>query len=85
MSYPTWEMCPRRRLSLRQEKELGSIICKFAPILPIWTMRNRRYLTALGNKLILGSREARPEQEFEFFTVQRSAINAFALRRLHGI
>ena len=37
------------------------------------------YLANLGNKLILGSREAHPDQEFEFFTVQDPAINAFAL------
>ena len=37
------------------------------------------YLTNLGNRLILGSREAHPNQEFEFFAVQDPAINAFAL------
>src|SRR4051794_8471017 len=37
------------------------------------------YLTTLGNKLILGSREAHPDQDFEFFTVKDPTINAFAL------
>lgn len=37
------------------------------------------YLTDLGNRLILSSDEAHPEQEFEFFALQDSNLNAFAL------
>lgn len=37
------------------------------------------YLTHLGHRLISGSNEARPEQEFEFFALQDPALNAFAL------
>ncbi len=37
------------------------------------------YLTSLGNKLLAGSNEAHPDQEFEFFALQDPSINAFAL------
>ncbi|SER22229.1 Putative Zn-dependent protease, contains TPR repeats [Nitrosomonas sp. Nm51] len=37
------------------------------------------YLNSLGHKLIAGSSEARPGQSFEFFALQDSTINAFAL------
>lgn len=37
------------------------------------------YLTNLGNRLLLNSRETRPDQEFEFFAVKDPMINAFAL------
>ena len=59
-------------LSLRQEKELGLQIMSEIRADPAYLddAEIAGYLTTLGNKLILGSREARPEQEFEFFTVQ---------------
>jgi predicted Zn-dependent protease len=37
------------------------------------------YLTNLGNRLILNSNEAHPDQEFEFFALEDSNLNAFAL------
>ncbi|KIO49396.1 M48 family metalloprotease [Nitrosospira sp. NpAV] len=37
------------------------------------------YLTHLGTRLLLNSRETRPDQEFEFFAVKDPMINAFAL------
>ena len=37
------------------------------------------YLNGLGHKLISSSSEARPGQSFEFFALQDSTINAFAL------
>ncbi|MBA2484461.1 MAG: M48 family metalloprotease, partial [Nitrosomonas sp.] len=37
------------------------------------------YLNNLGYRLITNSREARPDQSFEFFALQDSTINAFAL------
>ncbi len=37
------------------------------------------YLNSLGHKLISSSSEARPGQSFEFFALQDSSINAFAL------
>ena len=37
------------------------------------------YLTNLGNKLIAGSSEARPDQTFEFFSLTDPSVNAFAL------
>lgn len=37
------------------------------------------YLTNLGTRLILNSNEAHPDQEFEFFALRDSTINAFAL------
>lgn len=37
------------------------------------------YLNGLGFKLISSSREAHPDQSFEFFALQDSSINAFAL------
>jgi predicted Zn-dependent protease len=68
-------------LSARQEKELGLQIMSEIRADPSYLddAEIAGYLTTLGNKLILGSREARPEQEFEFFTVKDPAINAFAL------
>ena len=68
-------------LSPRQEKDLGLQI--MAEIRAhkdyLDDAEITGYLTILGNKLILGSREARPDQDFEFFTVKDPAINAFAL------
>src|SRR5690242_11926790 len=68
-------------LSLRQEKELGLQIMSEIRADPAYLddPEIAGYLTTLGSKLILGSREARPEQEFEFFTVKDPTINAFAL------
>ncbi len=37
------------------------------------------YLNSLGFRLIANSREAHPDQSFEFFALQDSSINAFAL------
>ncbi|MEK7843620.1 MAG: M48 family metalloprotease [Pseudomonadota bacterium] len=37
------------------------------------------YLTNLGNRLLAGSNEDHPDQEFEFFALQDPSINAFAL------
>ena len=37
------------------------------------------YLTSLGNRLLAGSNEDHPDQEFEFFALQDPSINAFAL------
>jgi predicted Zn-dependent protease len=68
-------------LSPRQEKELGLQIMSEIRADPSYLddAEIAGYLTILGSKLILGSREARPDQEFEFFTVKDPAINAFAL------
>jgi predicted Zn-dependent protease len=68
-------------LSTRQERDLGLQI--MAEIRAdkdyLDDAEIAGYLTTLGNKLILGSREARPDQDFEFFAVRDPAINAFAL------
>ncbi|MCX7185507.1 MAG: M48 family metalloprotease [Nitrosospira sp.] len=37
------------------------------------------YLTNLGNRLLAGTNEDHPDQEFEFFALQDPSINAFAL------
>lgn len=37
------------------------------------------YLTNLGNRLLTGTNEDHPNQEFEFFALQDPSINAFAL------
>lgn len=37
------------------------------------------YLTSLGNRLLTGTNEDHPDQEFEFFALQDPSINAFAL------
>ncbi|SEK29457.1 M48 family metalloprotease [Nitrosovibrio tenuis] len=68
-------------ISPRQERELGLQIMSEIRADPSYLddAEIAGYLATLGNKLILGSREARPDQEFEFFTVKDSAINAFAL------
>jgi beta-barrel assembly-enhancing protease len=68
-------------ISPRQERELGLQIMSEIRADPSYLddPEIAGYLTNLGNKLILGSREARPDQEFEFFAVQDPAINAFAL------
>ena len=67
--------------SSHQEKELGLQIMSEIRADPSYLddPEIAGYLTTLGSKLILSSREARPEQEFEFFTVKDPTINAFAL------
>jgi predicted Zn-dependent protease len=71
----------RTTISLRQERELGLRIMSEIRADPSYLddAEVAGYLANLGNKLILGSREAHPDQEFEFFAVQDDAINAFAL------
>ncbi|HEU4853897.1 MAG TPA: M48 family metalloprotease [Nitrosospira sp.] len=71
----------RATISLRQERELGLRIMSEIRANPNYLddAEVAGYLTNLGNRLILGSREAHPDQEFEFFAVQDDAINAFAL------
>ena len=68
-------------ISPRQEKELGLQIMSEIRTDPSYLddAEIAGYLTRLGSKLILGSREAHPDQEFEFFTVKDPASNAFAL------
>jgi beta-barrel assembly-enhancing protease len=68
-------------ISLRQERELGLQIMSEIRADPSYLddAEIAGYLTNLGNRLILDSREAHPNQEFEFFAVQDPAINAFAL------
>ncbi len=68
-------------ISPRQERELGLQIMSEIRADPDYLddAEIAGYLTALGSKLILGSREAHPGQEFEFFTVKDPTINAFAL------
>ena len=71
----------RATISQHQERELGLQIMSEIRADPSYLddPEIAGYLTNLGNRLILGSREARPDQEFEFFAVQDPAINAFAL------
>ncbi|HEX8874944.1 MAG TPA: M48 family metalloprotease [Nitrosospira sp.] len=68
-------------ISPRQERELGLQIMSEIRADPDYLddAEIAGYLTSLGSKLILGSREAHPGQEFEFFTIKDPAINAFAL------
>ena len=68
-------------ISPRQERELGLQIMSEIRSHPSYLedAEISGYLANLGNRLILGSREAHPDQEFEFFAVQDPAINAFAL------
>ena len=71
----------RTTISPRQERELGLRIMSQIRADPSYLddAEVAGYLTSLGSKLILGSREAHPDQEFEFFAVQDASINAFAL------
>ena len=71
----------RATISPRQERQLGLQIMA--------EIRSDRsylddpeiaaYLTSLGNRLLAGSNEDHPDQEFEFFALQDPSINAFAL------
>lgn len=71
----------RATISPRQERELGLRIMSEIRSDPNYLddAEIAGYLANLGNRLILGSREAHPDQEFEFFAIQDPAINAFAL------
>ncbi|SCY16847.1 Putative Zn-dependent protease, contains TPR repeats [Nitrosospira sp. Nl5] len=68
-------------ISPRQERELGLQIMSEIRADPAYLddAEIAGYLTNLGNRLILSSDEAHPDQEFEFFALQDSTINAFAL------
>nr|WP_107761340.1 M48 family metalloprotease [Nitrosospira multiformis] len=68
-------------VSPREERELGLKIMSEIRSDPSYLNDAEidGYLTHLGSRLISGSREARPEQEFEFFALQDPALNAFAL------
>jgi predicted Zn-dependent protease len=71
----------RATISPHQERELGLRIMSEIRADPSYLddAEVAGYLANLGNKLILGSREAHPDQEFEFFAVKDDTINAFAL------
>jgi predicted Zn-dependent protease len=71
----------RATISPRQERELGLRIMSEIRADPSYLddAEVAGYLANLGSRLILGSREAHPDQEFEFFAVRDDAINAFAL------
>ncbi|MBA4141458.1 MAG: M48 family metallopeptidase [Nitrosospira sp.] len=68
-------------ISPRQERELGLKIMSEirADRSYLDDAEIAGYLTNLGNRLILSSNEAHPDQEFEFFALQDPAVNAFAL------
>jgi predicted Zn-dependent protease len=68
-------------ISPRQERELGLKIMSEirADRSYMDDAEVAGYLSNLGNKLILGSNEAHPDQEFEFFALHDPTINAFAL------
>ena len=68
-------------ISPRQERELGLKIMSEirADHSYMDDAEVAGYLSNLGNKLILGSNEAHPDQEFEFFALHDPTINAFAL------
>ncbi len=68
-------------ISPRQERELGLKIMSEirADRSYMDDAEIAGYLSNLGSKLILGSSEAHPDQEFEFFALQDPTINAFAL------
>lgn len=68
-------------ISPRQERELGLQIMSEIRADPTYLddPEIAGYLTDLGNRLILNSNEAHPDQEFEFFALQDPTINAFAL------
>ncbi|SEA15254.1 M48 family metalloprotease [Nitrosospira multiformis] len=68
-------------ISPREERELGLKIMSEIRSDPSYLNDAEidGYLTRLGSRLISGSTEARPEQEFEFFALQDPALNAFAL------
>jgi predicted Zn-dependent protease len=68
-------------ISPRQERELGLKIMSEirADRSYMDDAEVAGYLSNLGSKLILGSNEAHPDQEFEFFALHDPTINAFAL------
>ncbi|WP_074747281.1 M48 family metalloprotease [Nitrosospira multiformis] len=68
-------------ISPREERELGLKIMSEIRSDPSYLNDAEidGYLTRLGSRLISGSNEARPEQEFEFFALQDPTLNAFAL------
>lgn len=67
--------------SPHQERELGLRIMSEIRADPSYLddAEVAGYLTNLGSRLLLNSRETRPDQEFEFFAVKDPMINAFAL------
>ena len=68
-------------ISPRQEREIGLEIMQQIRADPSYLddPEIARYLNNLGYRLISNSSEARPDQSFEFFALQDSSINAFAL------
>ena len=68
-------------ISPHQERELGLQIMSEIRADPSYLddAEIAGYLTHLGNRLILNSNEAHPDQEFEFFALRDPTINAFAL------
>ena len=71
----------RATMSAHQERELGLKIMSEirADNSYMEDAEITDYLANLGNRLILGSNEAHPNQEFEFFALRDPTINAFAL------
>lgn len=67
--------------SPQEERELGLRIMREIRADPSYLddAEVAGYLTHLGNRLLLNSRESRPDQEFEFFAIKDPMINAFAL------
>ncbi len=68
-------------ISPRQERQLGLQIMAEIRADPSYLddPEIAAYLTNLGNRLLAGSNEDHPDQEFEFFALQDPSINAFAL------
>lgn len=71
----------RATMSAHQERELGLKIMSEirADSSYMEDAEITDYLANLGHRLILGSNEAHPDQEFEFFALRDPTINAFAL------
>lgn len=68
-------------ISPRQERQLGLQIMTEIRADPSYLddPEIAAYLTNLGNRLLAGSNQDHPDQEFEFFALQDPSINAFAL------
>ncbi len=68
-------------ISPRQERQIGLEIMQQIRADPSYLddPEIASYLNNLGYRLITNSNEARPDQSFEFFALQDSTINAFAL------
>lgn len=68
-------------ISPRQERQLGLQIMAEIRADPSYLddPEIAGYLNNLGNRLLAGSNEDHPDQEFEFFALQDPSINAFAL------